>query len=50
MKYYLAVNNAYGVDLNPTAVRLAEVSLWLNILYPAPPPPGLARAWQPATA
>jgi hypothetical protein len=39
VKYYLAVNNAYGVDLNPTAVRLAEVSLWLNILYPGAPTP-----------
>ena len=39
VKYYLAVNNAYGVDLNPTAVRLAEVSLWLNILYPDAPTP-----------
>ena len=39
VKYFLAVNNAYGVDLNPTAVRLAEVSLWLNILYPDAPTP-----------
>jgi hypothetical protein len=39
VKYYLAVNNAYGVDLNPTAVRLAEVSLWLNIQYPDSPTP-----------
>ncbi len=41
VKYFLAVNNAYGVDLNPTAVRLAEVSLWLNILYPEAPTPWL---------
>jgi len=33
VKYYLATNNAYGVDLNPTAVELAKVSLWLNIIY-----------------
>jgi hypothetical protein len=33
VKYYLATNNAYGVDLNPTAVDLAKVSLWLNIIY-----------------
>ena len=33
VKAYLAVNNAYGVDLNPTAVELARVSLWLNIIY-----------------
>lgn len=39
VKYFLAVNNAYGVDLNPTAVELARVSLWLNILYPSAPTP-----------
>jgi hypothetical protein len=39
VKYYLAVNNTYGVDLNPTAVELARVSLWLNILYPNAPTP-----------
>ena len=33
VKYFLATNNAYGVDLNPTAVELAKVSLWLNIIY-----------------
>ena len=39
VKYYLAVNNAFGVDLNPTAVELARVSLWLNIMYPNSPTP-----------
>ena len=34
VKAYLAINNFYGVDLNPTAVELAQVSLWLNILHP----------------
>lgn len=28
------VYNVYGVDLNPVAVELAEVSLWLNTIYP----------------
>ena len=39
VKYYLAVNNTYGVDLNPTAVELARVSLWLNVMYPNSPTP-----------
>ena len=30
---YIADNNVYGVDLNPVAVELAEVSLWLNTIY-----------------
>ena len=29
----LADRNVYGVDLNPVAVELAEVSLWLNAIY-----------------
>jgi hypothetical protein len=29
----LADGNVFGVDLNPTAVELAEVSLWLNAIY-----------------
>ena len=33
VKMYIADNNVYGVDLNPTAVELAEVSLWLNTIY-----------------
>ncbi|MCK8601853.1 Eco57I restriction-modification methylase domain-containing protein [Desulfoferrobacter suflitae] len=33
VKMYLADNNAFGVDLNPVAVELAEVSLWLNTIY-----------------
>jgi len=33
-KAHFAINRAYGVDLNPTAVELAEVSLWLNCMYP----------------
>ncbi|QEU11312.1 MULTISPECIES: DNA methyltransferase [Dermabacter] len=30
VKAYIALHNVYGVDLNPTAVELAEVSLWLD--------------------
>lgn len=33
VKMRLADNNVFGVDLNPTAVELAEVSLWLNTIY-----------------
>lgn len=33
VKMYLADNNVYGIDLNPIAVELAEVSLWLNTIY-----------------
>lgn len=33
VKMYIADRNVYGVDLNPTAVELAEVSLWLNTIY-----------------
>lgn len=32
VKMYLADHNVFGVDLNPVAVELAEVSLWLNAL------------------
>ena len=32
VKMYLADNNVYGVDLNPVAVDLGAVSLWLNTL------------------
>ncbi|VAW85955.1 Type II restriction enzyme, methylase subunits, partial [hydrothermal vent metagenome] len=32
IKMHIADHNVYGVDLNPIAVELAEVSLWLNAL------------------
>ncbi|MEF8727185.1 MAG: N-6 DNA methylase [Accumulibacter sp.] len=32
-RMYLADRNVYGVDLNPIATELAEVSLWLNAIY-----------------
>ncbi len=33
VKMFIADNNVFGVDLNPTAVELAEISLWLNALF-----------------
>ncbi|WP_420541251.1 hypothetical protein [Pseudomonas aeruginosa] len=30
---YIADSNVFGVDLNPIAVELAEVSLWLNAIF-----------------
>ncbi|MET8134939.1 DNA methyltransferase [Streptomyces sp. NPDC005251] len=33
VKAYIALHNAYGVDLNDTAVELAEISLWLNTMH-----------------
>ena len=32
VRMFLADRNIYGVDLNPVAVELAEVSLWLNAM------------------
>lgn len=33
VKMFIADNNVFGVDLNPVAVELAEVSLWLNAIF-----------------
>ena len=33
VKMFMADNNVFGIDLNPTAVELAEVSLWLGNIY-----------------
>jgi type I restriction-modification system DNA methylase subunit len=33
VKMYIADRCVYGIDLNPTAVELAEVSLWLNTIF-----------------
>ena len=33
VKMFIADRNVYGVDLNSTAVELAEVSLWLNTIH-----------------
>ncbi|MET8160379.1 class I SAM-dependent DNA methyltransferase [Sphaerisporangium sp. NPDC005289] len=40
VKAYIALHNSYGVDLNNTAVELAEVSLWLNVMHS-----GLQAPW-----
>lgn len=40
VKAFLALHRAYGVDLNATAVELAEVSMWLNVMHP-----GLQAPW-----
>ncbi|MFF4811005.1 class I SAM-dependent DNA methyltransferase [Micromonospora chersina] len=40
VKAYIALHNCYGVDLNRTAVELAEVSLWLNVMHA-----GLRAPW-----
>lgn len=33
VKAYIATHNVYGVDLNPTAIELGKLSLWLNVLH-----------------
>jgi hypothetical protein len=59
VRMYLADRNVFGVDLNPIAVELAEVSLWLNAIYgeltedkegnPLPPSPArVPVVWLPA--
>ncbi|GGO98484.1 class I SAM-dependent DNA methyltransferase [Actinomyces gaoshouyii] len=40
VRAYLALHQVYGVDLNATAVELAEVSLWLDTMVE-----GLAAPW-----
>lgn len=40
VKAFLALHRVYGVDLNATAVELAEVSMWLNVMHP-----GLRAPW-----
>ena len=40
VKAYLALHNCYGVDLNATAVELAEITLWLVAMHP-----GLRAPW-----
>jgi hypothetical protein len=36
VRMYIADRNAFGVDLNPIATELAEVSIWLNAIYGEP--------------
>src|SRR5690625_1470736 len=33
IKAYIALHNVYGVDLNGTAIELAEISLWLDTMH-----------------
>ncbi|MFK7949419.1 MAG: hypothetical protein AB8G11_17640, partial [Saprospiraceae bacterium] len=33
VKAYIATNNVYGVDLNPTAVEFGKLALWLNVIH-----------------
>jgi len=33
VKAFIAANNVYGVDINPTAVELGKLSLWLNCMH-----------------
>jgi len=33
VKAWIATNNVYGVDINPTAVELGKLSLWLNVIH-----------------
>jgi len=33
IKTHIALNNVYGVDINPTAVELGKLSLWLNVIH-----------------
>ncbi len=33
VKAYIATKNIYGVDLNPTAIELGKLSLWLNVMH-----------------
>ena len=33
VRHFITDRNVYGVDLNPVAIELAEVSLWLNCIH-----------------
>ncbi len=33
VKAFIATQNVYGVDINPTAVELGKISLWLNVIH-----------------
>lgn len=41
VRMFIADRNAFGVDLNPIATELAEVSIWLNAIYGEPSEDGL---------
>ncbi len=33
VKAFIATKNIYGVDLNPTAIELGKLALWLNVMH-----------------
>jgi hypothetical protein len=39
VKAYIATHNVYGVDINPTAIELGKLSLWLNVIHRDMEPP-----------
>lgn len=43
VKAYIATHNVYGVDLNPTAIELGKLSLWLNVIHKDMEPPFFAN-------
>lgn len=43
VKAYIATHNVYGVDLNPTAIELGKLSLWLNVIHRDMEPPFFAN-------
>lgn len=47
VKAFIATRNTYGVDLNPTAIELGKLSLWLNVMHPNMETPyfGTHLAW-----
>lgn len=45
IKAYIALNNVYGVDINPTAIELGKLSLWLNVIHRDMQTPFSATAW-----
>lgn len=51
-RHYIAVHNVYGVDLNPVAVELGALSLWLSTIHRLTLNPGDADSqplYRPAT-
>ena len=43
VKSYIATHNVYGVDLNPTAIELGKLALWLNVIHKDMEPPFFAN-------
>jgi hypothetical protein len=41
VRMFIADRNLFGVDLNPIATELAEVSIWLNAIYGEPSEDGM---------